>query len=307
MSERATKPARRPRNEAGARPTLVTERDREILAFAAEHRIILAAHIQTLLDVSTSVAYRRLAGLSALGLLKHAQVLHEQPSWYRITRPGLALISSDLPPPRFDLRCHEHDIGVAWLWLAASRHAFGRPERMVSEREMRSHDGAAARPPALEGHGAGGPLTDEGTALAGDDGLPFGVRLAGLGPRGRVGLHYPDLLLIGAAGNRVAIELELSAKGNRRLDSILTAYGADRRITAVLYVAQKPGIRRAVQAAASRLGICDLVHVVGVVSPGPPERAPAPSRPPAARAPGESRPGAHWPAVAADHREALAR
>jgi hypothetical protein len=247
----------------------VTERDHEILAFAAEHRIVLPAHVQTLLDVSASVAYGRLRALSDAGFLKAERVLHRQPTWHWITRPGLAIIGSDLPPPRVDLRCYQHDIGMAWTWLAASRGAFGRAERIISEREMRSHDATRAS----AGAGAGGR-----SMSLGDDGRPFGVRLSGVGPRGRIGLHYPDLLLVGRGGERVAIELELTSKGPRRLESILAAYGADPRIRAVLYLAEKPGIRRDVEATAARLGISELVHVQRVAWPSAPQPANAPER-----------------------------
>ncbi|HWF25834.1 MAG TPA: hypothetical protein VG275_10325 [Solirubrobacteraceae bacterium] len=297
MSEQTPSPAPRPRPRTGARSTRVTDRDTEILAFAAEHRIVLPAHVETLLDVSTSVASGRLRALTAAGLLKAERILHHQPTWYRIARPGLAIIGSDLPPPRVDLRCYQHDIGMAWTWLAASRGAFGRAERIISEREMRSHDAAGAA--AVPG---------EQPAAVGDDKRPFGIRLSGVGPRGRIGLHYPDLLLVGPGGERIAVELELSAKGPRRLESILAAYGADRRISAVLYLAEKPGIRRDVQAAAARLGISDLVHVQSVAWPSSPrpDKTPERARGPASRSrpaqdPARARqPRAHDPARARD-------
>ena len=253
MSDHVSSPAR-PRAKTRARPTLVTERDREILAFVAEHRIVLAAHVQTLLRTSGAFAYRRLAGLTARGLLGHSRILHGEPGWYQITRSGLALIGSDLPAPRLDLRCYRHDLGAAWLWLAAARGAFGRVERIVSEREMRSRDGASATT------GSGAVAAAEVEAPGGAT-PPFGVHLGGIGPGGKVRLHYPDLLLIGTADERVAVELELSAKGGRRLEAILGGYGADPGIAAVLYVSDKPGIRREVRGAAARLGISHLVHV----------------------------------------------
>jgi DNA-binding PadR family transcriptional regulator len=242
-----------------------------LLAFVAEHRIVLAAHVQALIGASDTVTYGRLRALTKAGLLEHSRVLHGEPGWYQITRGGLAMIGSDLPSPRLDLRCYAHDIGVAWLWLAASRGAFGPVERMVSEREMRSHDGRHDASPR-------------------EGGSPFGIPLGGVGPRGRDRLHYPDLLLVGGTGERVAIELELSAKGARRLETILLGYAADRRISAVLYLAEKPAIRREVRAAAARLGVSDLVHVQSVAWPATSARDRAAERT-AARAPlGRQRP-----------------
>jgi hypothetical protein len=247
----------------GARSTVVTERDREILAFVAQHRIVLVGHVQTLLGTSGSVAYSRLRALISCGLLEHTQVLHKQPGWYQITRAGLAFVGSDLPRPRIDLRCHGHDIGMAWVWLAASRGAFGRARHLVSEREMRSRDATAA----ADHRRTPGAHEELEPRAGGDPRPPFGVRLGGVGPRGQVRLHYPDLLLIGARGERVAIELELSAKGGRRLETILAGYGADPSIDAVLYLVEKPQIQRAVRSAAARLGISDLVHIQPVAWP----------------------------------------
>ncbi|MDQ6805073.1 MAG: hypothetical protein M3065_08905, partial [Actinomycetota bacterium] len=258
MSDKAPGAARRGQAQrGGARPSpVVTERDHRILAFVAEHRIVLAGHVQALLGVGETVAYRRLAALTARDLLAHDRVLHGQPGWYQITRSGLGMIGSGLPPPRIDLRCYRHDIGVAWVWLAASRGVFGRLERTVSEREMRSRD--AARAAADRRARATGAREVD---LGDEHRSPFGVHLGGVGPRGQVRLHYPDLLLVGPAGERVAVELELSAKGGRRLETILAGYGADPSIAAVLYLVERPAIAREVRAAAARLGISDLVHV----------------------------------------------
>lgn len=293
--------ARRPaRAGAPAQVTRVSARDLEILTFAAEHRFVLAAQVQTLLGVSRAFAHRRLSGLADKGLVASERLVHDQPTWYRITGRGLSLIGRELPTPRFDLRSYRHDIGLGWVWLAASRGAFGRVGAMVSEREMRSRDGrgVGGRGGTFVGGEADGPRGEAGAPradghdpLGGDGHDPlggsghgelgrgghdplgdethdtFGVRVGGVGPRGRIGLHYPDLLLMGEAGERVAVELELTAKGSRRLEKILLAYAADSRISAVLYLIEQPALRRQVQSAAARLGISDLVHVREVAWP----------------------------------------
>jgi hypothetical protein len=281
MTDRASSPTPRARARHDAGSRLVTARDRELLAFVAEHRFVLAAHAQTLLGVGERVTSRRLGGLTARGLLEHTRMLHAQPAWYRITRAGLAMIDSDLPPPRIDLRSYEHDIGVAWLWLAASRGGFGNAERVVSEREMRSRDAVrlAADRAAARGEA-------RGDIEAAREPL-FGVRLGGFGPGGLIRLHYPDLLLIGPRHDRLAIELELSSKGQRRRETILAGYGTEPSVAAVLYLADSLTIRRAVQSSAARLGLAGLVRVEQLRtsrkarSAGAPERA----RHPVARAP----------------------
>ena len=123
---------------------------------------------------------------------------------------------------------------------------FGPLRAIVSERRMRSADGRAALEPG---------------ARDGERAQPFGVRLGGAGPGGRPRLHYPDLLLVTASGRRAAVELELSAKHRPRLETILAGYGADRRIDAVLYLADRVTIARAVARGAARVGAADLVSV----------------------------------------------
>jgi hypothetical protein len=103
------------KHDDGAR--LVTDSDREILAFVAAHRLVRASQIQIMLVVTERSARSRLAALETAGLLRHDRVFHSQPGCYRITRVGLATIKNDLPPPTVDRRSYGEDIGVAWISL----------------------------------------------------------------------------------------------------------------------------------------------------------------------------------------------
>jgi hypothetical protein len=226
------------------RTVRLTDRDRELLAFAAEHRLILAEHAGVLLRTSTRAARARLGTLSDAEFLHRRAVFEHGPRWHQITRRGLAVIDSPLPPPRQDLRSYDHDVGVAWLWLAARFGAFGPIDAVLAERRLRSHD--AGREAGAE---------------------PFGVRLGGFGPRGGERLHYPDLLLRTADGGRLALELELSPKGRERLEMILAGYGADRRIDRVVYLIESRAIARRVKAAAREVGVADLVYIQPVTRP----------------------------------------
>jgi DNA-binding transcriptional ArsR family regulator len=226
--------------------------DIELLAFLAEHRMALPDHAAALLGRSPDTARVRLARLAEAGFVRSERVFRGQPPMHLITRAGLDVIASSLAPPRIELRTYAHDVGVAWLWLAARGGTFGPLHEVVGERRLRSHDGA--RSPEVE---------------------PLWVRLGGVGPRGRERLHYPDLLLRTADGRRIALELELSSKGRVRLETILAGYGADPRIDGVVYLVERPAIARAVRDAARRLGLSDRVHVQRVRS--------SVSRPPAER------------------------
>jgi hypothetical protein len=225
----------RPRRRRAIR---VTDRDVELLAFAARHPLIQAGHAATLLDVAEKGATRILRRLVSGGYLRSERVFDGRPAGYRIRAKGLDVIGSRLPAPGVDLRSREHDLGMAWLWLAARDGAFGPLRWIVSERELRSHDEARER-----------------------TGPPLAVRLGGVGPGGRERLHYPDMLLVREDGRRAAIELELSTKSRPRLERILAGYGADMRIDAVLYLVRNRTIGNAVLGAARRVGVEDLVHV----------------------------------------------
>jgi hypothetical protein len=217
----------------------LTDRDLELLSFAGEQRLILPAHVQAALGMSPDAAARRLRALAHGGYLVAHRPFQGRPPCYQIRAAGLDAIASDLRPPRrLDLRTYEHEVGAAWLWLAARGGHFGRLDEVVGERRLRSSD--AGRDRRVE---------------------PYGVRLGGVGPRGRERLHYPDLLLITRDGRRIALELELSSKGRARREGILAGYAADARIDAVLYLVKDRRIGRSVQESARRLGVGALVHV----------------------------------------------
>jgi hypothetical protein len=217
-----------------------------LLWFLAEHRMVLPDHAAALLGTTVETAKARLAKLVSAGYVRSEPLFRRQPAMHLIALDGLKVLGSTLPTPRRDVHAYEHDVGVAWLWIAARRGTFGPLREVVGERRMRSHDGA--RDADVE---------------------PLAVRLGGAGPRGREALHYPDLLLRTADGRRVALELELSSKGRARLERILAGYASDPRIDGVVYLVQTAAVARSVQAAARRLGISSLVHIQRVRSTVP--------------------------------------
>ena len=218
----------------------------------AEHRLVLAAHVQGLLGISASTATTRLRALGAGGFVSSRRIFHAQPAAHQITRRGLRAIGSPLPAPRIDLRCYQHDVDLAWLWLGARGGRFGPMGQVLSERQMRSQDASRQ-----------------------DQAEPLGVRLGGVGPNGRDRLHYPDLILITPQGRRIGVELELSSKGQARREKILAGYGADARVDAVLYLVKDSGVARSIESSARRLGISSRVQVQWARSTGPAAGAPA--------------------------------
>ncbi len=217
--------------------TRITERDLELLGFLAEHRLVLTAHAQALLGISEDAANGRLRALASAGFLRREPGFQGQPSCHLITRKGLAAVGCRYRSPRIDLRCYRHDVGVAWLWLAARAGRFGPLRELISERRLRSLDADPDR-------------SDE----------PVGVRLGGFGPAGKPRLHYPDLLLVLEGGHRIAVELELTSKGRARREKILLGFAADSRIDLVLYLVDRRATGRAIQASARQIGISELVR-----------------------------------------------
>jgi hypothetical protein len=209
-----------------------------VLAFAAEHRFVLTVHVRALLGVSTGSASARLRALTRRGCLRYEHKL-AGPGTYQITTRGLRAIGSSRPrPAEIDLATYDHEVGLGWIWLAASRGALGPLRGMVSERCMRSED-----------------------RLRKDPSERFGVRLGGVGPYGGERRHYPDLLLETETGQRVAVELELTSKDRRRRHEILGGYALDGRVDAILYLVENERTGQAIERAAHHAGIRERVHV----------------------------------------------
>jgi hypothetical protein len=233
----------------------ITDRDRDVLELLAEHRVVVLPQIQHALGgASVPATESRLRRLQQAGLLVQERIFEGYPPAAWITGRGLGAIERRLPSPRVDLKGYRHDVGVAWLWLAAGDGCFGRAAGRYSEREMRSSDRRTDR-----------------------SGRPFGVGLGMRGPRGGERLHYPDLLVVTDAGHRVAVELELTAKSRRRLDGIMLGYACDPRVDAIVYLCPTEAIGRGIADAARRCGISERVHVQRLAA-GSPVGAPEPGR-----------------------------
>jgi hypothetical protein len=220
----------------------LSDRDRRLLEFLAEHRLVLERQIDRLLGAPTGDTSARLLTLADEGYLSYRRGFGGDLRWWWIRRRGLDAIGSELPAPRLKFASYKHDVGLAWLWLAAQRGTFGPLREVLSERRLRSSDGALQR-----------------------NGEPWGIRLGGVDRHGYERLHYPDLLLIDPEGHRIALELELTPKGVDRREKILGGYGADGRVRGVLYLVEETpsgrAIQRLVEASTRRMDLTDRVAV----------------------------------------------
>jgi hypothetical protein len=202
---------------------------------------VLAAQVALLEGTGLDAARQRLRALTRVGYLTSERRYVAEPHAYTVTRAGRGVAGSDLGQPRkLDPALYAHDVGATWLTAAARRGLFGELSQVVSERRMRSEDGR--RDHHRETHGV---------RYLGGGGW------AGGGPR----LHYPDLTVVTASGQRVAFELELQLKGAARRERILSAYAGDPRFDAVVYLVASSRDRRMLEASARRVGLEDRLYV----------------------------------------------
>jgi hypothetical protein len=202
---------------------------------------MLAAQVALLEGIGIDAARQRLNALTRAGYLTSERRYVAEPHAYAVTRDGRGAAGSDLSQPRkLDPALYAHDVGVGWLTAAAHRGLFGELAQVVSERRMRSEDGRDDRV-----------------------GEPHGVRYIGGGASAWAGqrLHYPDLTVVTASGQRIAFELELQLKGATRRERILSAYAGDPRFDAVVYLVATQKDRRMLEASARRAGLEDRLYV----------------------------------------------
>jgi hypothetical protein len=217
----------------------LTERDVSLARWAGHWRAVLASQVQARFGIGSVVCYRRLAALVDMGLLRYRRVFHGEPGVYLSTSGGLAVAGVEMAAPRIDLATYRHDLVAVWAALAVESEiaASGLDgARVVGERELRSiarSAGAPARQSRLSGLGAGS---------------------------GRA--NYPDVAVVDANGRvLVAMEVELSSKGRRRVERVLAGYVRDRHLRRVVYLTDRPGVAASVQRAARGTGADELVVV----------------------------------------------
>jgi hypothetical protein len=211
----------------------VTSRDLAIVSWVGRQRFAEARQVARRFVMDERNAYRRLRGLVVLGLLDHRRVFHNEPGAYWVTRQGLDAIGLRLPPAGIDIRTYEHDRLAAAVAIDLEDE-FGA-EVVVTERELRSRDAGAEAP-------------------------RYAVVRGGQMQLGRRGLHFPDLAIEGADGRPLAVEVELTAKGRGRLDSIVAGYVRARHIAGVRYYAA-PAAKAGLERAVARAGAGELFDV----------------------------------------------
>ncbi|HEX3432724.1 MAG TPA: hypothetical protein VHT25_01555 [Solirubrobacteraceae bacterium] len=213
-----------------------TDRDAQIVSWLAGIGAASAEHVMGRFGMGRSWAYARLSRLTADGLLDHRRLLYRTPGLYLATAEGLRWTFSErlgvykLGPGGF-----QHAWEVATVAVALHRALPGW--ELLSEREIR----------------------------ACENDQPELVASASLGelPGGRPALHRPDLALVGPGSRCLAIEVELSIKAPRRLQTICRGYARACHVDHVYYLATPP-VARAVSRAVAEVRAQEQITVLAL-------------------------------------------
>lgn len=209
--------------------------DRELVRFVGLHGAVSVEQVMSAFGVGRTAAYRRVAACIGQGLLERLALLREKPSVLRATRRGLRFAGLSLGPCVVSPGSVSHWLRCASVALALEER-YG-PGRVIAERELRFIEQAEGRP----------------------------IYSAKLGhrPDGSDRLHRPDLAL--AIGERpVAVEVELSPKAPRRLETIIAAWRRASWVGGVLYLCEPGATRRGVERAIRKTRAEERVQVTEV-------------------------------------------
>jgi hypothetical protein len=215
---------------------VVTDRDRSVVEWVAVVGAVSAQDVMQRFGVGRTVGYRRLRALVDHGLLSRARLVYGQPALYVATRDGLAWAGMpQVEPARVGVATTRHWAVCARLAVILERsdacEVWGEPH-------LRAAELAADRP----------------------------IASAQLGqlPDGRPRLRRPDLVLFPPeAALPVAVEVELSVKGARRLEAICRAWARCRIVSEVRYYAPAH-VARAVSRAVSVVHAHDAIRILSL-------------------------------------------
>jgi hypothetical protein len=216
----------------GSRPQPQRQsRDQELVGFVGRHGVVTIEHVMAALGLGRATAYRRAAACIEAHLLERLELLHFEPSLLRATRAGLRYAGLGLPTAVVSPASVDHRLRCASTaqLLAAE---FGSAT-ILTEREILAAERAERRP----------------------------IASARLTARR---LHRPDLAVL--SGDRtVAIEVELSPKGPRRLAPIVRAWKGADWVSEVRYYCAPGPTRRGVERAVARAEASERILIIDAV------------------------------------------
>ena len=210
-------------------------RDRELMSFVGRQGVVGVGQVMAQMEAGRSVTYRRIAACVDRGLLERIRCWRDEPSVVRATRDGLAYAGLALPVASVSPGLLRHTFACTDVAIrAARRHG---DDRVLGEREFVWRERVEGRPIAS---------------------IPVG------GSRGgHQRMHRADLAILAEEGV-IAVEVELTAKGPRRLDALIRAWRmavAMGTISEVHYLCEPGVVHRAVERAVARTEAGGFVSV----------------------------------------------
>lgn len=213
-------------------------RDWEIVRWVGRMGAVTLDQLRIRFALGRTVAYRRVGACVEGKLLERVSLLRGQPALLRATRRGLRLTGLPLAVAQAPPELVGHWIACGWVALALERE-FGW-EAVRSERELRLTERWQERPVA--------------SAKLGES------------PDGSDRLHRPDLVVLHDAAT-IAVEVELTPKAPRRLESIVKAWRRARWVDSVRYYVPDAGTRSGVERAIERMRAGDRIDILAIGGP----------------------------------------
>jgi hypothetical protein len=196
----------------------LTDRDVEILKWITTHGVVTAEFVgrrffwrSKAKGYGKWAAYRRLAALEQMGLVKRDKIFVGEPAVIRVTKPGAELADVGLRPARLILSELRHTLAV--VVLAEGLQAQHKGSELTTERQLRAERYRRRK---------------EGEDISGG--------------------RCPDCLLSiptksGKRRVRVAVELDLSRKSRPVMESIVHAYDQEPDIDEIWWYTIKPRVK----------------------------------------------------------------
>lgn len=169
------------------------DRDRELVRLVGRHGVLTIEQAMRATGVGRTATYRRVAALIEAGLLERLDLLRSQPSMLHATRDGVRYAGLGMGVAKVSPGAVEH-------WLRCTTVALDLGERYGHDRVLTEREIAASE--ALEGRSVARAMLDSG---------------------GRERFHRADLAVLAEEGV-IAIEVELTPKAPRRLESLMRAW-----------------------------------------------------------------------------------
>jgi hypothetical protein len=216
-------------------PGLRRCRDLELLVYVACQGVVTIEHVMAALVVGRTAAYRRVGHCVDAGLIERLELLRTEPTLLRATRRCLRHLGLDAMPVA------EVTAATATHWLRCASVA-----RLLVEREFASYEVWSERDLRLT-------EVTEGRS-------PASIKIGGLAS-GVPRRHRPDLAVI-APERKIAVEVELSLKAPRRLESILRGWRRAGDVEEVRYYCPPGPVTRGVERAVSRTQTADKVRIL---------------------------------------------